>query len=301
MTFCGSRENASRLARLLGAVICCALLLGATTAEAQSRDVKERAKQYVIDGLAAHSAARYDDAILLYNLAYDLIPHPELLFNLGQSHRLKGEKEKALDYYRKYVIAEPAGRAAKEAREWVTQLESELALAEAQRIEEERRAEEAKRIAEAKRAQATEQQSQSPSAADRASQPSVEPTPKTAPAFVTTPPAEREEHASMPVRRKLAIGVAAVAVVALGTAITFEISGQSALDDYNRFPTEKRYDEANAKHLTAQYVAIGGATCGALAAYLWLSGKRSPASAPRARITPLMTPAAAGVYVLGGF
>ena len=44
-----------------------------------------------------------------YQAAYDLAPLPELLFNLGQVYRLKGDKQKALDHYGKYLVVAPNG------------------------------------------------------------------------------------------------------------------------------------------------------------------------------------------------
>ena len=128
---------------LLGAGVILALVLCATSVAAPSRELKARAKRYVADGIVAQQAGRYDEAISLYTFAHELIPHPELLFNLGQAHRMRGDKPAALRYYREYLAAEPTGRAAQESTEWATQIEAELkaqAEAEAARLAEEARA-----------------------------------------------------------------------------------------------------------------------------------------------------------------
>lgn len=101
------------------------LLVGSVAARAD--DLKDQARRDVSAGLAAQSAGRYDEAIALYKKAYAAIPHPEILFDLGQAYRLKGDAEAALDYYRRYLAAEPGGRAAGDANRWVAELGKQLA------------------------------------------------------------------------------------------------------------------------------------------------------------------------------
>ena len=120
------------------------------SATAQQVDIKVQAKELVSKGLQSQIAGRYDEAITFYKAAYDLLPHPELLFNLGQAHRLRGDRVVALDYYRKYVALQPNGRASKEAKEWTAQIEKGMReeAAEAERKLEEERLREAARKAE---------------------------------------------------------------------------------------------------------------------------------------------------------
>lgn len=101
-----------------------ALLAGTGIARA---DRLEEAKKHFVIGKAAHDAGRYDEAIKEYQAAYDLAPLPELLFNLGQVYRLKGDKQKALDHYGKYLVVAPKGPVAADARKYSAQLEKELA------------------------------------------------------------------------------------------------------------------------------------------------------------------------------
>jgi hypothetical protein len=105
-----------RVATLIGVV----LVLAAPAARADDR--KDQARRDVAAGLAAQGAGHYDEAIALYKRAYEAIPHPELLFNLGQACRLKGDAEAALGYYRRYLAAEPNGRAAGDAQRWIDAL-----------------------------------------------------------------------------------------------------------------------------------------------------------------------------------
>jgi tetratricopeptide (TPR) repeat protein len=88
---------------------------------------KQAAKAYVDAGLQAQRSGDYDTAIILYEKAYELVPHPVLLFNLAQAHRLAGRLHKALALYRKYLDTEPHGAEAATARELVTELEAQQA------------------------------------------------------------------------------------------------------------------------------------------------------------------------------
>src|SRR5262245_40889355 len=69
----------------LGALV---MIAGAAQAQPANAKLRAVAKSYVDAGLAAQSAGDYDTAITFYVKAYDLVPHPTLLFNIAQAHRL---------------------------------------------------------------------------------------------------------------------------------------------------------------------------------------------------------------------
>ena len=89
-------------------------------------DNKQIAKRYVDAGLAAQGASDYDTAVTFYTKAYELVPHPVLLFNMAQANRLAGRASIALDLYRRYVAAEPNGPQAKTARAHIARLKREV-------------------------------------------------------------------------------------------------------------------------------------------------------------------------------
>ena len=89
--------------------------------------VRARARAHYRAGDAAQKAGRYDDAVAEYRAAYELLPLPGLLFNIGQAYRLKGDKVHALEAYRKYLDVEPDGRASPEAREHIAALDAAVA------------------------------------------------------------------------------------------------------------------------------------------------------------------------------
>jgi tetratricopeptide (TPR) repeat protein len=133
------------------------LVLVWLVASSSADTLTDQAKRDVTAGLAAQSEGRYDDAIALYKRAYDAVPHPEILFDLAQAYRLKGDAETALGLYQRYVAVEPRGRVAADARRWVAELEKIVAQHNAdpaRKAEQARKADEARKAEEARRAEA---------------------------------------------------------------------------------------------------------------------------------------------------
>ena len=65
------------------------------------------ARGYVRAAILAQDRGLFDDAIRLYERANVLAPHPVMLFNLGQAHRLAGHRDLARRYYRDYLATGP--------------------------------------------------------------------------------------------------------------------------------------------------------------------------------------------------
>lgn len=108
-----------------------ALLLLVATAEPTSDDVA-RAKVLYQSGKTHYDLGNYSEAIRDFAAGYALSPKPEFLINLGQAYRAGGEKEKALELYRRYLERAPAGAKPRaEVQALVLALESELAAAAA--------------------------------------------------------------------------------------------------------------------------------------------------------------------------
>jgi tetratricopeptide (TPR) repeat protein len=105
-----------------------AVLIGAAApAHADAKADKQLAKQYVDAGLAAQDTGNYDTAITLYQKAYDLVPHPVLIFNIAQATRLAGHLADALALYEKYLAQDPHGAKADVARDFIDDLKAKLA------------------------------------------------------------------------------------------------------------------------------------------------------------------------------
>ena len=100
--------SASRLAsRVLGAVLATALLLAASRAGA---DARTEARSHFKKGMDAIAAGRYDEGIADLQEAYQLLPHPSVLYNIARAYAEAGELDEAVVYFRKYLEGNPADK-----------------------------------------------------------------------------------------------------------------------------------------------------------------------------------------------
>ena len=127
---------------LLLRVFCVAVVLGFVAPTSLWADTaRERAGKHVMDGDqlkgeaeeakadgdSAKAARLFDAAADEYQAAYDLVPHPLMLYNLAQVSRLAGNQQAALDFYQEFLESKPTGEAGDFARTYVRILERSLA------------------------------------------------------------------------------------------------------------------------------------------------------------------------------
>ena len=100
---------------LLGLALC-------ASAPARAQETLS-AKEHYQKGTSAYDLGRYTDAIKEFEAAYQIKNDPALLFNLAQSHRLAGNSDQALHFYKTYLryVPKAANRAEIESR--IAQLE----------------------------------------------------------------------------------------------------------------------------------------------------------------------------------
>lgn len=91
--------------RCIEALACAALVAASATAGATGSEAQF--KLHYERGLSLYSNEQFDEAIKEFQAAYDAIPRPRVLFNLGQAHRNLGNARQALDYYLLYQAREP--------------------------------------------------------------------------------------------------------------------------------------------------------------------------------------------------
>lgn len=122
-------RGVKRTVVLAAAIVAMLLALASGRAWAQDDEDEKRrqAGKHVEEGDRFKEEGAFDKAADEYQKAYDLVPHPLLLFNLAQVYRLGGEREKALDHYEKYLAEDPKGPAAEQARSFADKLRAELA------------------------------------------------------------------------------------------------------------------------------------------------------------------------------
>ena len=105
--------------------IAIALVLATAPARAQP-SARDQAKQHFKQGKALQEAGEYDAAVDAYRAAYDLDQRPEMLFNIAQAYRLGNRKQQAIDYYLRYLAAQPNGPGVREARQWIAELSRQI-------------------------------------------------------------------------------------------------------------------------------------------------------------------------------
>jgi hypothetical protein len=86
--------------------------------------LKVRAERASDGGRKKVATRLFAAAAFEYQSAYDLVPHPLMLYNLAQVARLRGKASKALDLYKRYLKEETRGDAADFARSYVRFLEA---------------------------------------------------------------------------------------------------------------------------------------------------------------------------------
>lgn len=111
------------------------LVLGAAaSAKEPSKADLDEARRHFKAGEAQFRAGDFDRAVEEYQLAYRLVDRPGLLFNIGSAYRRKAEstgavddKKRALDFYQRYVDAEPTGKAVDDAKSFIATLRDQIA------------------------------------------------------------------------------------------------------------------------------------------------------------------------------
>src|SRR5215212_6637047 len=122
----GGPMGSLRLRMVLGAGFAAAVMLGGPEIARAQPDPgapaqvdpqkKAAAKKLADDAQAQFDAQNYDKAIELYRKAFELIPHPQLMFNIAQAHRLAGRPDRAAPIYERYLQLDPDGPDAGAAR-----------------------------------------------------------------------------------------------------------------------------------------------------------------------------------------
>jgi len=144
----------------------------------------------VNEAMERYSARRYEEAIELFQRAYELRQEPELIYNIARSHERLLHREEALQYYQQFLeLPGTTGEARTRALNNVTSLRREIAALEA-----------------ARQAEAAQQRVEQQGAQQAGERPATE------------PPAE--EPVATPERRVGALGIAGYALLGIGAAST---------------------------------------------------------------------------------
>lgn len=122
-------SSLARHARL--ALVALALVATATASSALADDDElsedQRRSRDLYDlGDSHYAAGRYEDAATAFEDGFDLFPHPNFLFNLGNTYERMGDYEKAADFLRRYLES-PEAEDVVSIRERIRRLEAAAA------------------------------------------------------------------------------------------------------------------------------------------------------------------------------
>jgi hypothetical protein len=123
-----------RLARLtLCAMLCAAtapICVGNAGAEeppaANAEDAEQRSRAHFKIGRYHLELHQYDEAIREFEIGYRYKPLPLFLYNIAQVAALAGQREKALEYYERYLAASPKAPERAEVQKNIAQLKRAL-------------------------------------------------------------------------------------------------------------------------------------------------------------------------------
>jgi tetratricopeptide (TPR) repeat protein len=93
--------------RLRLAVLLAPLLLASVPASAAPHSALEDARKLTSQAMVEYNVGRFEQALDLYTKAYERLPKPALLFDLGQCHRQLGHYERALFFFHGYLREQP--------------------------------------------------------------------------------------------------------------------------------------------------------------------------------------------------
>jgi len=97
----------------------------ATTASADT--VRPAAAPYLERGLRLYATQQYADAIGEYEAGYQIDPHPDFLYAIGQAQRLRGDCKSATEAYRAYLRTDPPTAEAARTNEQIARCAAMLA------------------------------------------------------------------------------------------------------------------------------------------------------------------------------
>jgi tetratricopeptide (TPR) repeat protein len=107
------------------------LLVTGMALPARAQSDKDEARKHYNRGIAHYNLREYPQAIDEFQSAYRLVNDPVFLYNLGQCHRLSGNSEQALYFYRAYLRSQPDAPNRDEVRDRIAGLETAVAEAKA--------------------------------------------------------------------------------------------------------------------------------------------------------------------------
>ena len=87
-------------------------------------DARTEARTHFKKGMDSIAAGKYDEGINELQVAYQLLPHPNVLYNIARAYAEAGDLDEAVTYYRKYLEGNPPDK--EEAAQILKNLEARI-------------------------------------------------------------------------------------------------------------------------------------------------------------------------------
>ena len=106
------------------AVAVLAMLVVVLRSPPASADARTEARSHFKKGMDSITAGKYDEGITELKLAYTLLPHPNVLYNIARAYAEAGDLDEAAGYFRKYIEGNPPDK--EEASQILQKLEARI-------------------------------------------------------------------------------------------------------------------------------------------------------------------------------
>lgn len=117
------------------------------------RKLKRQARRLFVQGRRYFRLGRFKEALVKFTRAYEILPLPAFLYNIGQCHRMLKRHGKAIFFYKGYLSGKPDARNRAAVEDFIRRCEQQIELArrKAREAAQERAAAERARQEEARR------------------------------------------------------------------------------------------------------------------------------------------------------
>ena len=88
-------------------------------------DVRTEARRHFRAGMALIQEGQVDAGVAELQVAYDILPHPNVLYNIGRAYAEAGRYEESLEYFEQYMESDPPDR--EEVSQFIAAIEARLA------------------------------------------------------------------------------------------------------------------------------------------------------------------------------
>lgn len=277
---------------------------GEAAAELSPREAKRRARELERDFQRLFQEEKLDEAIAVLEEIVRLDPQDLHIYNLGLIHYHRGDKEKSLAAFQRFLGAEPRERGlVREARRFVRILERDVQIIQEARRQAESLVADAERQATAARAQAEEARAQAEAEREARARAEVE-RDRWRRVVETTP------SGAGGFERTLGVSLAVAGGLALGAGAFYGVDAMNANDEAERVTRwtvghDWLIQRAEGYEQRALIFSLAGAGLVAAGATLYYLGEREAKQPLSERldigIAPAVTPDGPGVSVQGRF